>query len=32
MRLSFCLECGGNYYGSEKAHRQAFHGEPLETV
>jgi hypothetical protein len=29
MRLSFCPECGGNYYGSEKAHRQAFHGEPI---
>jgi hypothetical protein len=29
MRLSFCPECGRNYYGSEKAHRHAFHGEPI---
>ena len=30
LRLAYCQECGGYYYGSEAGHRAAFHGEPDE--
>ena len=30
LRLAYCEECNGFYYGSEAAHRAAHHGEPDE--
>ena len=30
LRLAYCAECGGFYYGLEVNHRAAFHGEPDE--
>ena len=30
LRLAYCEECNGFYYGSEAAHRAAFHGEPIK--
>jgi hypothetical protein len=26
LRMAHCAICGGNYYGSEAAHLEAFHG------
>ena len=30
LRLAFCEECGGYYYGSKAGHRASFHDEPLQ--